>query len=213
MKMFKSVRNHKGFTLVELAIVLVIIGIILGSVLKGQELINNARMKRAFNQQREITAAVYTYFDRYGFFPGDDPTAVARWAGTANGNGNGLIDGGATGTDAAPGTMFTCAAATAGEMCVLWEHLRLANIISGNQTAGTSRVSPPNAFGGTIGVANVAVSALTVNWIGLSRVPTYVAMALDTQNDDGVATTGIIRGLAAYVPATPDLPILSFFRL
>ena len=62
MKMFKSVRNHKGFTLVELAIVLVIIGIILGSVLKGQELINNARMKRAFNQQREIIAAVYTYF-------------------------------------------------------------------------------------------------------------------------------------------------------
>ena len=50
-------RNEKGFTLVELAIVLVIIGIILGAVLKGQELINSAKIKRVYNQQREMVAA------------------------------------------------------------------------------------------------------------------------------------------------------------
>jgi len=212
MKMFKTMRNHKGFTLVELAIVLVIIGIILGSVLKGQELINNARMKRAFNQQREIIAAVYTYFDRYGFFPGDDPNAVARWAGTANGNGNGLIERGTT------ATMFTCSrtAAPTTETCGIWQHLRFANIISGSQVAATSGGNPTNAFGGAIGVANVAVptaGGLIVNWIGLSRVPTYAAVALDTQNDDGDALTGQIRGLVAYVPTTPDVPISFFFRL
>jgi len=78
MKMFKIVRNHKGFTLVELAIVLVIIGIILGAVLKGQELINNAKIKRLYNQQREIMAALYTYYDRYSYFPGDDPNQATR---------------------------------------------------------------------------------------------------------------------------------------
>jgi prepilin-type N-terminal cleavage/methylation domain-containing protein len=65
----KTLRSNKGFTLVELAIVLVIIGIILGAVLKGQELINNAKMKRAYNQYREVLAAVYTYYDKYGKYP------------------------------------------------------------------------------------------------------------------------------------------------
>jgi len=213
MKIFKSVRNHKGFTLVELAIVLVIIGIILGAVLKGQELINNAKMKRAYNQYREIMAATYTYYDRYGKFPGDDNTAAARWTLTRNGNGNGIIEGGATGDDAVPGSMFICDATTDSETCALWEHLRLTNIISGSQVAGSSRLNPTNAYGGTIGAANVLVSGLTVNWIGLTGIPTYVAIYFDTQYDDGSATTGSIRALNAYVPSTPDATISVFFKL
>jgi prepilin-type N-terminal cleavage/methylation domain-containing protein len=207
MKIFKSVRNHKGFTLIELAIVLVIIGIILGAVLKGQELINNAKMKRAYNQYREIMAAVYTYYDRYGKFPGDDNTAAARWPGTRNGNGDGVIDGGDT------ATMFKCTATTDSETCALWEHLRLANIISGSQKVGESRLNPANAYAGTIGVANTTVSSLTVNWIGLSEIPTNVAIYFDTQYDDGDATNGSIRALNAYTPSTPDVTISSFFKL
>ena len=100
MRMMKVTRNQKGFTLVELAIVLVIIGIILGAVLKGQALINNAKIKRVYNQQREVLAAVYSYFDKYSFFPGDDPNSATRWAGVTAGNGNGLIavGAGSTGT-------------------------------------------------------------------------------------------------------------------
>jgi len=51
--------------------VLVIIGIILGAVLKGQEMIFNAKVKRLQSQVRELIAAYYTYYDKYGRYPGD----------------------------------------------------------------------------------------------------------------------------------------------
>jgi prepilin-type N-terminal cleavage/methylation domain-containing protein len=61
----------RGFTLVELAIVLVIIGIILGAILKGQELINNAKVKRLQNDLKGLEAAIWTFYDRTGRLPGD----------------------------------------------------------------------------------------------------------------------------------------------
>jgi prepilin-type N-terminal cleavage/methylation domain-containing protein len=64
-------RNQKGFTLIELAIVLVIIGIILGAVLKGQDLIANARAKKVINWEKSWETALWTYLDRKGNFPGD----------------------------------------------------------------------------------------------------------------------------------------------
>lgn len=71
MKMFKSVRNHKGFTLIELAIVLVIIGIILGAVLKGQDLIQGARSKQFVSKTKAWELAQWQYMDRKGRFAGD----------------------------------------------------------------------------------------------------------------------------------------------
>ena len=61
----------RGFTLVELAIVLVIIGIILGAILKGTELINNSKVKRLQNDLRGLEAAIWTFYDRTGRMPGD----------------------------------------------------------------------------------------------------------------------------------------------
>jgi prepilin-type N-terminal cleavage/methylation domain-containing protein len=93
MRKFVKKGNQKGFTLVELAIVLVIIGIILAGIIKGQELITNAKIKRLYNAQKEIAAAIYTYYDRYGFYPGDDPQAATKFTNPAvtNGNANALI--------------------------------------------------------------------------------------------------------------------------
>lgn len=69
--MRETLSNSKGFTLIELAIVMVIIGIILGAVLKGQDLINNARTKKFVNAGKSWEMAAWSYLDRKGRFPGD----------------------------------------------------------------------------------------------------------------------------------------------
>jgi prepilin-type N-terminal cleavage/methylation domain-containing protein len=90
-------KERKGFTLVELAIVLVVIGLILGAIMTGQQLIQNAKYKRLVNDLQGLSAAVYTYYDRYKAYPGDDLKAVDRWGSTysniQNGDGDGLIEG------------------------------------------------------------------------------------------------------------------------
>ena len=65
-------KTNKGFTLVELAIVLVIIGLIIGAVLKGQDLIDNAKSKKFVSHSRAWEIAQWTYLDRKGVFTGDD---------------------------------------------------------------------------------------------------------------------------------------------
>ena len=64
--------RQSGFTLVEIAIVLVIIGLLLGGILKGQEMITQARIKNVINDFNGITAAYFSYQDRYRAIPGDD---------------------------------------------------------------------------------------------------------------------------------------------
>jgi prepilin-type N-terminal cleavage/methylation domain-containing protein len=87
MKMFKGIREQKGFTLIELAIVLVIIGIIIGAVLKGQDLIESARIKRFHHSMTEWETSIYTFLDRKNLFPGDSDL-------------NGIIGDSATATSA-----------------------------------------------------------------------------------------------------------------
>ncbi|HNG59525.1 MAG TPA: prepilin-type N-terminal cleavage/methylation domain-containing protein, partial [Cellvibrionaceae bacterium] len=99
MKQNMYIKNQQaGFTLVEIAIVLVIIGLLLGGVLKGTELIENSKVKRAVNELNSITAALYAYQDRYQRLPGDDGPNLATLTGrggpwtavTVAGNNNGV---------------------------------------------------------------------------------------------------------------------------
>jgi prepilin-type N-terminal cleavage/methylation domain-containing protein len=198
----KYLRSNKGFTLVELAIVLVIIGIILGAVLKGQELINNAKIKRAYNQYREVLAAVYTYYDRYGKYPGDDNTAQSRWSDARNGNNNGLIDG----------LTLGCGENETTETCQVWLHLRLANILTGSTNARYGTIAPSNAYGGSIGIGYAIVQGLATQWIAFGNVPGDVCQSLDQQYDDGIYNTGSIRGSGDY-NSYPNVIHGLYFRL
>lgn len=185
----KFMGNQKGFTLVELAVVLVIIGLILGAVLKGQEMINNAKLKRAYNLQREVVASAYTYFDRYGKMPGDDDTASGRWSGASDGNDNGLIGG----------FTFDCASGATNESCQAWRHMKLANLLTGDST---SAENPTNPYGGTVGMGTATVQGLNTQWAGFDNVPFDACQILDQQYDDGDYNTGSIRGSGDYNSAT-----------
>ena len=69
--------KQSGFTLVEIAIVLVIVGLLLGGVLKGQELINSSRAKSLYADKSAIQTAINTYQDRFRAVPGDDAAAAS----------------------------------------------------------------------------------------------------------------------------------------
>ena len=174
MSIKNQLKNQKGFTLVEIAIVLVIIGLLIGGILKGQSMIHNAKVKRLVNDFEGIRAAVITYQDRFGKYPGDEDDANSPTGDTANnGDGDGLFDE----TDG-------------------WEieDLRLADLLSGS---GTSL--PANAYGGTLRVDYINIgNSGNINQIVATRIPAEVCQEIDSKYDDGVNNTGDIRGSAAY---------------
>src|SRR6266699_1779816 len=142
-----------GFTLVEIAIVLVIIGLLLGGILKGQEMITQAKIKNVINDFNGIAAAMNSYQDRYRSLPGDDNSAAGRWAGAFSGNGNGQFDAGGAAevynnVPAGPPTAATP------EVNKFWWHLRLSGFVAGQTAVGDiASITPPtNATSGILGV-------------------------------------------------------------
>ena len=204
--------KQSGFTLVEIAIVLVIIGLLLGGVLKGQELINSAKVKNFATDFRNIPLYIYGYQDKFRALPGDDPAVATHVTGAtlattpAGLQGNGVINGNwdsTTDTD---------------ETYLFWQHVRLAGLAAGPTTVTDPTYIPRNAEGGKIGIE----SGVT-NYIGAIVGPpaiqglngTYVvcsdailgkfAKQLDITLDDGNTQTGSVRVVNGLTSATPHV--------
>ncbi len=208
-------RHQSGFTLIEIAIVLVIIGLLLGGILKGQELINSARVKNLATDFRNIPLFIYGYQDKFRALPGDDPAADTHVTGInattpAGSVGNGVING--------PWNSTT----TTDESYLFWQHARLAGLAPGTTVITVpADYLPRNAAGGTIGIQSGTAVAASSPIVGLPGAYVICSTAiigefvrqLDTQVDDGntasgsmraTPTTGYALGAAATVTTLID---------
>lgn len=210
------INTTKGFTLVELAIVMTIIGLLIGGVLKGQEMINNARVTATIAQIKSYQAAMETFRDRFDNRPGDFPRATTRLPGCTtatyclNGDGNGRVG--------LVGQAISAIVSTQSETVQVWKHLALADLISGVSPAadwqspvwGKSHPAAPIAggfeyfystdlLGGTsshaVRLTNAGIHGApsTTEIPGQSAISPRDAALIDRKMDDGYPTTGFVR--------------------
>ena len=180
-------KRQSGFTLVEIAIVLVIVGLLLAGIIQGSALINSGTAKNLANELKTIPVYVYQYQDKFRALPGDDASANSHVNGTnatAGGTiGNGRIDGA---WDSATNTE---------ESFLFWEHIRKAGLAAGPTGIGDAGYAPRNVAGGRIGISSaVPIVSMTGSYFVCSGavLGKYVRQ-IDTTLDDGNTDTGSVR--------------------
>jgi prepilin-type N-terminal cleavage/methylation domain-containing protein len=195
--------RQSGFTLVELAIVLMIIGLLIGGILKGQELIQNARITTTINRFKSYDAATITFLDSYNAMAGDitNPGTRLPNCGTAKCNLGGNGDGQVSGYD---------------EPQAFWLHLKAANLVSGIDadtwtTSGYfSETNPKTPLGGIFSFGSSNTSTPSATWPeglggriwGVSGMnsggwtvpllPQSIILRVDTKMDNGLPRTGTV---------------------
>lgn len=196
--------QQSGFTLIEIAIVLVIIGLLLGGVLKGQELITSARVRNLISQQDGIKAAYFGFLDRYRALPGDYSAAVGNIKDvTKQGDGNGQIE--------------LANAAGDAEYILAWEHLSKAGFINGSYTYAatvTDTSTPKNPYAGYLQLIydgnygeDPTKSPKRHNLKTGNQIPVNILAEVDRKIDDGNPYTGAFQfSTYAASGATPPDP-------
>lgn len=196
-------RQQQGFTLIEIAIVLVIIGLLLGGVLKGQELITSARVRNLISQQDGVKAAFFGFQDRFRALPGDYASASTNLkcggGNCLNGNGNGQIQANATPVNSSE----------VHEDILAWSHLTGANFLNGSyvmtaaETTQTDANSPKNPYSIYMQLvydANYAGTATDKHNLKTgSQIPVEILAEVDRKIDDGNPLQGGFR-FSTFVP-------------
>lgn len=197
-------RKQQGFTLVEIAIVLVIIGLLLGGILRGQELIQNARVRNIIDQQNGIKAGFFGFQDRFRMIPGDLTAAQVAQVGSG-------VVAAAAGGDGAIG---------AADSSVAFQNITVTGFISCQNctsTAGASTPtnSPVNVYGGALELATdnvysspgqyTAVVAARHNIKTGNLIPGNVLAEADVKVDDAVPNNGQFR-FSVWAPAGGTAP-------
>jgi prepilin-type N-terminal cleavage/methylation domain-containing protein len=169
---------RRGFGIIELALVIVILGIAFVLTLKGTALIAPMRAFVVSQQINQYRSAVLHYQIDFRGMPGDDPAAPARWGRdpalyVAGGRilslaGDARIDG-----------SLDDAANASGEQYLAWSDLRRAGFVEGDPTLVGISARPENTYGG---------------------VPGTDAALLDKRLDDGNISTGQLRGTSQWDP-------------
>lgn len=188
-------RSQSGFTLIEIAIVLVIIGLLLGGVLKGQEMVNSAKVKNLAGDLRAIPLFIYGYQDKFKALPGDDINTGSHLTGakipsgpSTHTLGNGIIEG------------AWDSKAIDDENVLFWQHIRLAGLATGSTDFAddTKAGLPTNAEGGRIGVQMnpTPITGLSGTYFACSGgISSKLAQQLDNTIDDGTANGGSLRAM------------------
>ncbi len=219
MMIMNTSRKQSGFTLVEIAIVLVIIGLLLGGILKGQQLINSARVRNMADQNSGVQAAYFGFIDRFRQIPGDMPGPAACAA-------IGSVVQGCTGGGTPVGGNQNGRIDTWAEAGAVWNHLSASGFLNGSFT-GADITSAATYLGGVL-VTPVAVPAnafqqaimlaYTDDYDGVGTVSVRLAYAfgggiqpsmlreLDVKLDDGSPVTGVMRPTVASANSTEVAP-------
>ncbi|MDR2031197.1 MAG: prepilin-type N-terminal cleavage/methylation domain-containing protein [Azoarcus sp.] len=184
--------GQTGFTLVEITIVLVIIGLLLGGVFKGQELIGSAKVKNLAQDFRMAQIYIHAYQDKFRALPGDDIRAQTRLCPAANptcttsGDADGIING-----------RWDDDTDTLSEAVRFWQHIRFANLASGSTDIASDNFLPLNSEGGRIGIQSGGTEAplsISGSYVMCSGgIPGKYIRQLDDALDDGNPATGALR--------------------
>ena len=234
--MGRRISHIQGFTLIELSIVLVIIGLLVGGVLTGQDLIKSATVRAQISQIEKYNTAVNTFQGKYDALPGDMDLATANRFGfntlMCDGSmgardGNGLLDG----------YFLMPLVQGFGEVQLFWQDLSSVNLIDGTFPNGAAvfacNTSDPAHWQTNIGqwlpVAKIGYGNFVYvyefsgkNWYGVSAtiemsvnpasgttIPVAMAYNIDKKIDDGLPTTGNVQALYLGADFTATTPMLA----